>query len=200
MRLPTILAFALFAVTQAKLPLLEALRTHANAKNFADFLEDNPRILEFYEDSAKTVFAPSDAHFGDDLSGLRRRQNPSATGAYQCSTLQFDMQAQAPLSKASTNSNSTSFNSTYIPTPLSGGRGSVVYTGLKAPQLGGQPQVVVSISYPKTNTTSNLRERRTDSGTVPSSDIRLFSGLGSNVSIIKGDIPYDGGLIHSVNG
>jgi hypothetical protein len=34
----------------------------------------------------------------------------------------------------------------------------------------------------------------------PPSLLKIYSGLGNNVNIIQGDIPYDGGLIHIVDG
>lgn len=42
------------------------------------------------------------------------------------------------------------------------------------------------------------RIRRTI-GNLTSQTITISSGLGNNVSIIRGDIPYDGGIIHVVD-
>ncbi len=72
------------------------------------------------------------------------------------------------------------------------GSGAVVGTGLLAPQTGGS-QSVVSQKSVANNTSTRRRRTITDPG------IQLLSGLGNSVSIIDGDIPYSGGLIHTTD-
>lgn len=73
--------------------------------------------------------------------------------------------------------------------------GAIVHTGLPAPKAGGT-QVIVS---EKSGSNSTAR-RRQAGGIVPTTGIRLKSGLGDTVNILRGDIPYCNGVIHSTDG
>jgi hypothetical protein len=180
MQLPLVLAFALFSLAHASLPLLDALKTLANATQFAQLLEDNPSILALYNTSTtKTIFVPSDAYFESSIGGLRRRQssNPQQQLEYQYTNQLTNLATLGP---------------TTLP-------GAVVNSGLTSPGLGGKPQAIVTNKITQlTNTT--LRRRQSSNGTVPLQGIQLFSGLGNNVTIVEGDIPFDCGLIQTVSG
>jgi hypothetical protein len=66
MQLSTVLAVAICAISAHadSTPLLDALKTRANATKFAEFLEANPDILAIYNSSSvQTIFAPTDAYF-----------------------------------------------------------------------------------------------------------------------------------------
>ncbi|KAH6665112.1 beta-ig-h3 fasciclin [Halenospora varia] len=175
MQISTILAFALYAASaQAdSISLLEALRTQANATKFANFLEANPDILAVYSSSAvKTVFAPSDVFF---TALIKRDSSAQQKLAYQYTNDVTNLQNLAP--------------------PASSG--AIVHTGLPAPQAGGtQATVSEKVEKPANGT---FRFRR-DTGIVPTTGIRMLSGLGNSINIIKGDIPYSGGLIQSTDG
>jgi hypothetical protein len=69
--------------------------------------------------------------------------------------------------------------------------GSVVTTELTSKQLSGANQASVSKKVSAGNSTSR---RQVGTG------VTMAGGLGASVSILAGDIPYDGGLIHTVNG
>jgi len=62
--------------------------------------------------------------------------------------------------------------------------------------LGGNPQSVVSDTV---NTPGSQIPKRWSNTTTPPSLLKIFSGLGNNVSITRADIPYAGGLVHIVN-
>lgn len=178
MQLPTILIFGLFTVTQAQscLSLLDALQTTANATLFAQFLQENPSILAVYNTSAvQTVFAPSDAFFVTPNTTTRRRDDSS-----QQQQLQYQYTGQLT-------------NLENLSPPSSPGK--VVHMGLTSPQVSGGSQATVSNKVSQNSTT-----KRRDVGTIPSTGIQMLSGLGSTVNILKGDIPYCGGLIQSTDG
>ncbi|KAH8648309.1 FAS1 domain-containing protein [Tricladium varicosporioides] len=175
MQISFILAFAFYtALAQAdSISLLEALRTRANATKFASFLEANPDILAVYSSSTvQTVFAPSDVFFA---ALIKRESSPQQKLAYQYTSNVYNLQTLSP--------------------PVSSG--AIVHTGLPAPKAGGtQATVSEKVEKPANGT---FRFRR-DTGIVPTTGIRMLSGLGSSVNIIRGDIPYSGGLIHSTDG
>ncbi|KAF4627478.1 hypothetical protein G7Y89_g10679 [Cudoniella acicularis] len=179
MQLQLALAFALFTVTQAdsSLSLLDALKA-SNATLFAQFLQANPSILATYNSSSvQTVFAPSDAYFGSQ-SAIRRRDNPP--------------QSQQQLQYQYTNDLTNLEDLTPPSSP-----GKVVHMGLNSPQVAGGSQATVSNKLPAQNSTTR---RRQNTGTVPSTGVQMLSGLGNSVNILKGDIPYSNGVIHTLDG
>jgi len=174
MHLSTIVAATVFSISvhADSTSLLDALKTRANATKFAEFLEANPDILAIYNStSVQTVFAPTDAYF----TALRRRATSS-----QEQQLQYQYTDQL-----------TGLEDLSPPTLP----GAIVHTGLPAPQAGGS-QACVSEKVPANSTT----RRRRDGGTIPTTGIRILSGLGNSVNILKGDIPYCNGLIQSTDG
>jgi len=175
MHLSTIVAATLFSISAYadSISLIDALKTRANATKFAQFLEANPDILAVYNSSSvQTVFAPTDAYF----TALRRRATSS-----QQQQLQYQYTGQL--------TGLEDLSPPALP-------GAIVHTGLPAPQAGGS-QAAVSEKVAANSTT---RRRRDGSGTVPTTGIRILSGLGNSVNILKGDIPYSNGLIQSTDG
>ncbi|OCL08181.1 FAS1 domain-containing protein [Glonium stellatum] len=168
---PSFCIFAFPAVTYA-VSLIDALNSNG-ASTFAQQIQSNPDILALYTSSSvQTVYAVHDSSTGNGT--LRRRQsNPQ----------QLDLHCSAQL----TNLESMSV----FP-------GTVSNTQLVSPQLQ-QHQAVVSQSGVSTNTSASHR-RRSAGGTVPLKPVSLASGLGAQVNVLSGDIPYDGGLIHIVDG
>ena len=166
--------------TLAQAPgLFDALR-NVGASQFAAAIEYDPNLSALYNSSqVQTVFAPAD----DTLAALGKRlESPAAeqNGSFQAGS-------------ALTNLSST------LKSP-----GDIIETNCQVANLGGKTQNVVSDSRNTTSSSSarrgvSLLDRQSTDSTLPSL-VRIFSGLGNNVSIIKADIPYDGGLIQVVDG
>lgn len=171
MKLSILLAATLFSISihADSTSLLDALRYHANATKFADFLEANPDLLAVYNSSSvQTIFAPTDDHF---VTPLRRRDTASQEQQlqYQYTNQLTDLQTLSPAN----------------------GPGTVVHTGLSALKAGGS-QATVSEKVATNSTT-----RRRNAGNT---GVRMLSGLGNHVNILKGDISYCNGVIHSTDG
>ena len=170
--------------------LLEVLRD-SGASKFAATIASDTFLSDLYLSSGvQTVFAPS-----DDTPGakMKREETPlqEQGGSYQAS--------------------SDIVNIKDMNTP----HGTQVPTRNTNATLGGRPQSVVSgtgstNSGPLSKRTSSVTElydflpRDNQNSTLHTNDTnpslpKIFSGLGNNVSIIKGDIPYDGGLIQLVD-
>jgi len=141
----------------------------ANATKFAQFLRSNPSLLAVYNSSTVRTVFAPTDAY---FNPLRRRDTPSTQSLYlyQYSGTLTGLETLAP--------------------PL--GPGAVVNTGLSAPQTGGSQSVVSQKSA--ANSTSTRRRR-----TITDPGVQLLSGLGNSVSIINGDIPYSGGLIHTTD-
>lgn len=169
-------AILLLSLTTASLTytlsLFDTLRTSAGASKFANLMEGDPTVSAIYLSGVKTVFAPSDDCFQvTNVTFLKGRQASSPTGA-RFNAFQL--------------SKSTSSIST-----MQGGQ--VIST------TGGQ-NVVSAPDQETENPTSrdlhNPRPRSSSAFPRP----RIFSGLGNIVNVIRGDIPYDGGLIQVTDG
>ncbi|MCJ1384262.1 hypothetical protein MMC17_007378 [Xylographa soralifera] len=159
--------------------LFDALRI-SGASQFADTIESDPVASALYlSPQVQTVFAPVD----DTVAAYVKRQETPAQeqqAGYQASAASnyianINRMPGAPITTKNTNAN-----------------------------LGGKAQSVVSDS--RTTSSSNstrkgisLLRRQSLNATLPSL-LNIFSGLGNNVSIIKADIPYDGGVIQIVDG
>ena len=155
------------------LSLLDALRQHANASRFAQMIESDPEVSAIYRSgSVRTVFAPVNSA----LTRLGAR----------------DTDNQADLLRQSVN-RENSLQTLHTPP------GSLLETNDETGNLNGQGQAVVAhpSDGPTNNTKRALLPRQ--NANAPIHPIKISSGLGNNVSIIQGDIPYDGGLIHIVD-
>jgi len=71
--------------------------------------------------------------------------------------------------------------------------GAVVPSTLPADGGGPSPIVAKGIALPPSGNGTSKRQ-------LAGGPVYLFTGLGNNVTIVKGDTPYDGGLIQTVNG
>jgi hypothetical protein len=155
--------------------LLEALK-EAGATKFAHEIESNPTLLSLYTSpSIRTIYAVPDTSYKNGT--LIRRQSEGEDEA-QKNQLQI------------------SGKYTTIEEHKSDG---VIPTDAKSPRNKKKQKVV---AQPPVNTTEGQNPskfRRGLNGTAPSVPLNIFSGLGANVSLVRGDIPYDGGLIHIVN-
>ncbi|MCJ1388909.1 hypothetical protein MMC18_001760 [Xylographa bjoerkii] len=159
--------------------LFDALR-NSGASRFAAAIESDPASSALYLSSqVQTVFAPAD----DTVAAYVKRQETPA-------------QEQASGIQASGASN-------YL-ADINRRPGAQITTKDPNANLGGKPQNVVSDSRNTTSSNSakraiSLLGRQSPNATLPSL-LSIYSGLGNNVSIIKADIPYNGGVIQIVDG
>lgn len=183
-----LLSLGTSSVTIEALSLLDALR-QANASIFAEQIQNDPNISALYlENNVKTVFAPVDFIGNTNLSLHRLRVR--APGQ------QFDNQYQMARELARTDDMNTR------------PRGKNIQTEKKSDLLNGDNRQNV-VSHPTednnnngSNNTGSIVRRQGNPyiPAIPPQRIKISSGLGTNVSIIRGDIPYDGGIIHLVDG
>lgn len=157
------------------LSLVDTLRNQAGASQFAQIIESNTELLALVQSNTLTVFAPTDKN--SRLASLQRRDTDNQKDARQ-------------IQEGLTNIQSFSTKP-----------GVVVKTEDRSGNLNGNPQAVVAHSGqfadPRFNL-QNARIRRTI-GNFTYEPVTISSGLGNNVSIIREDIPYDGGIIQVVN-
>ncbi len=154
------------------LSLLDTLRQHAS--KFAQIIESDAKLLELYQSgSVQTVYAPVDM----SIAKLRRRDTDDQTQAQRQSQNQV-----------------TSLQALRTKPAL------VAETNDKSGNLNGKGQAVVAhgTDVNSNNTKRALFPRQYTN--ITAGAVRISSGLGNNVSIIQGDIPYDGGVIHTVDG
>jgi hypothetical protein len=168
----------IISLSVAQVPTLLEVLQSSGASQFAALIESDPTISALYLSSqVQTVFAPSDgSKFPSSTKGNGKRQ-PLTPAQEQLLGLQVTQQ-QNNLSAMSVPPG--------VPLP----------TQDKTGNLGGNPQSVVSDTV---NTPASQIPKRWSNTTTPPSLLKIFSGLGNNVSITRADIPYAGGLVHIVN-
>lgn len=156
------------------LSLFDSLRTSAGASQFADLVEGDPILSAIYLSGIQTVFAPSDECFPVTNATLLKGRQSDTTSSQQ-HQLEYQI----------TNDYST-FN-------IEKADGGSVLTMLN------NQTIVSGEPAPDILTRRNLLPSHPrNSSKFP--QLRIFSGLGNNVSVIRGDIPYDGGLIQVTDG
>lgn len=161
--------------TQA-LSLLDALR-HANASIFAQQIQSNPNISALYfSKNVQTVFAPVDS---SSLARIRVRAladqtDPALMSAHRLTS--FSDLNTLPGATVPTNEMSSKLNGDNSQNVVSHG-------------IGNSENNTKRSVFPRQNVNNATVQR-----------VKISSGLGNNVSIIQGDIPYDGGIIHLVDG
>lgn len=167
------------ATSQTPPSLINAL-VASGASQFASIIQSDSEVLSLYlSDRVTTVFAPIDSCVGDsplqerDLSASQRR-----AAAFQSAR-----------------------GTTTLETASRSLPGSSLETNDEAPLLDGRGQRIVIDTRPLNATSPTKRWassailRRQVNGTAQSL-LRISSGLGKTTNVIKGDIPYDGGIIH----
>ena len=164
-----------FASSVQAVTLFEGL-VAANASKFADFIQSDPSLVAvFTSPDVKTIFAPHDDVFeGLNNNTLRRSLRLFARQSADRRAYHYCS------SKAQDLSNS----------PPSGD-----VTPSKLPTDGGGQSPIVAKrgqSPPAGNSTAKRQ--------LPENRIHLFTGLGNNVTVLKENMPYDGGLIHTIDG
>jgi hypothetical protein len=180
MRTPSIVLLAIIAcpIAVQSVTLIEALK-NAGASDFAALITSNPDSSALYASSSvKTIFAPIDSAIIPQPKGKR--------------DISADKRRAAAQGMRKTNSLADQSAGSGLPMDSNDNTGN----------RGGAPAPVVSNPLPPTNGSDVTKRWAVDkraNSTYPSL-LRVFSGLGRNVSIIKADIPYDGGLIHITDG
>lgn len=175
MHFPTILLLSLTTAPLIHaLSLFDSLRTSAGASQFADLVEGDPILSAIYLSGVRTVFAPSDECFPiTNVTLLKGRE------------LDPTISQQSKLEYQATN--------IYCVFNNKGADG-----GSNATMRNNQ-NIVFEKPAPDTLTRRILLPSHPrNSSTFPQP--RIFSGLGNNVSVIRRDIPYDGGLIQVTDG
>lgn len=165
------LCILVFPALISAVSVLEALNA-AGATSFAQEIQADPTILALYNSaSVRTVYAVPDIFYGN--ATLRRRQNgPDAQ--------EKRLHASSKLSDLESQS--------LFP-------GDDMPTNADSPD----PPSVVTEAGLNTNSSTSKHRRRSDNGTAPSTPVTISSGLGNKVNLVRGNIPYDGGLIHLVD-
>ncbi|KAI1127681.1 FAS1 domain-containing protein [Nemania abortiva] len=175
----SLLSITALAVSQTTLGLIDTL-VASGASKFASSIQSDPEVLQIYlSGEFQTIFAPSDSVF-DSLQerALTPRQRQQAT-----------IQA----TKGEVN---LGIASRTLP-------GAILETANKSPQLDDKGQKVITDTRPSNvtrptkrwNPQFSLRPRQASNNTTPSL-LRITAGLGNTTNVIKGDIPFNGGLIH----
>lgn len=164
-----------FSATVHAVTLFEGLAA-ADATHFAQYIQADPSLVDIFTNpNVQTVFAPND----DAFAGLNKT-------AFRRS---IHLAVRQNINEAG---NQECSDDLFDLEKLGPPGGSVVDTN--RPTNGGGKSPIVSKSTnaaPGNGTTKRQSAEQT---------ISLFSGLGNNVTIVKGDTKYDGGLIQTVNG
>ncbi|KAJ3568169.1 hypothetical protein NPX13_g6514 [Xylaria arbuscula] len=158
-----------------QLGLIDTLVT-SGASKFASFIQSDPDVLQLYTSGQfGTIFAPSDSVMSN-LTVLSRALIPSQQrrAAFQAAKGETNLeQASRPLT------------------------GAILETAMRSPLLDGGNQRIVIDTRPINATGPTRRWHSTlPTRQAPTSLLRITSGLGSNTNVIKGDIPFQGGIIH----
>lgn len=170
-----ILCQSILAVT-----VFDAMKS-SNAGLFAQWIEQDPYLEGLYNSTqVKTVFAPDNNAFqaynqSGKLPQLRRlllRQAIASKEGQEHACMNQDALngPPAPLGKQ--------FN-TFLP---SGNPNR------------NQPIIMAPTPPTQSNGTSSRRKRQGKNA------LQFHSGLGNTVSVVQADIPYDGGLVHTLDG
>ncbi|KAI0437591.1 FAS1 domain-containing protein [Xylaria telfairii] len=166
-------------VSQSTLGLVDTL-VASGASKFASFIQSDPDILQLYlSGEFQTVFAPSDAALGS-ITLQERALSP--------------MDRQKAAFQAARGQTTLGIASRTLP-------GSILETADQSQLLDGNGQRIVVDTRPSNVTLLTRRwssqlnlRRQPNNGT--SSLLRITTGLGNTTNVIKGDIPFDCGLIH----
>jgi hypothetical protein len=166
--------FPLISSSIAQAPALSDALKASGASDFANLIESDPTVSAIYLSSQiGTVFAPADG-ISPPASRIKVKRDLNTTA-----------QQQLAIQAGQGVSNVSDFNDP---------PGAVQGTGDPNSNTGGSTPVV---SSPNAGLPPSKRWANTTS--LPAL-ATIFSGLGNNVSITKGNIPYNGGLIHIMSG
>jgi hypothetical protein len=178
----TVFLLAASVASQNVPSLLDALQAEGAAQ-FATLIQSDPDLLALYTSGqVRTVFAPADSA-SKSASLKERALSPREQRA-----------AKYQAAKAET---SVIEASQSLP-------GLTIETADESPLLDSQGNVVVADSRPNkpSNGTGSARRwdshvnARDQSNETSQSLLKISSGLGNIANVIKGDIPFEGGLIH----
>lgn len=149
----------------------------ANATKFAQFIQSDASLVAVFTDpNVKTVFAPTDDAVQDfNETDFRRSLHLYARQSTNKHALQQCSGKVASIAQAQAP------GGTSIPANL--------------PADGGGPSPIVAKGIAPPASGNGTTKRQVSGGPV-----HFFTGLGNNVTLVKGDTPYDGGLIQTVDG
>ena len=165
--------FPLISSSIAQAPSLSDALRASGASDFANLIESDPTVSAIYLSSQiGTVFAPADG-ISPPASRLKVKRDLNTTA-----------QQQLAIQAGQGVSNVSDFNDP---------PGAVQGTGDPNSNTGGSVPVVSSPN-------AGLPSKRWANTTSLPALATIFSGLGNNISITKGNIPYSGGLIHITSG
>jgi len=159
--------------------LLEALKS-AGASEFASRIESDPTVAAVFSSSdVQTVFAPIDGSVSPTVGRGKRQTNNQDLLYHGIKT-----------------SNKVG--------DLSEGSGKKLESNDKTANLDGAGQAAVSNPLNVTQSTTAKRwvgpiQARNFTNSTSKPLLKIFTGLGNDVNIIQGDIPYDGGFIQVVD-
>lgn len=167
-------------VSQSILGLVDTLIA-SGASNFASFIQSDPDVFQLYSSGEfQTVFAPSDCTCDSILQGRAPGDREQAT--YQVA------RSEADLARLSS------------PFPI-----AFLETANQSPQLDNRGQRIVVDNRPANVTTFAKRwnpqfklPQSLNKKTKPL--LEITSGLGNTTNVIRGDIPFSGGIIHITDG
>lgn len=174
-----LIGIAALTASQSLPGLIDAL-VASGASRFADLIQSDPQLQQLYHsEQVQTVFAPSDLYVDERTLGERSASPADIRRAsFQCS-------------QQRTRTDVASREQT----------GMDVETNDKKESLDNRGQKVVIDTRPSNTTrptkrwtSSSISLRRDNETAAPL--LRISAGLGQITNVIKGDIPYDGGIIH----
>lgn len=172
---PVVFLLFTFLLSSAQATTLIQALQDAGASQFAGQIQSSPTVSSIYLSSqVQTVFAPIDGSTSPFSRKTKRQLSPQEiANLLYLGTMNLNTFAG-----------------------ISSGDGKSLVTNDDVANLDGQNQS--SVTNPS-NMPSSSVPKRWHNTTGPSL-LKLYSGLGNHVNIIQADIPYDGGLIHLVDG
>jgi hypothetical protein len=184
MLFPSIILLALVtsvSVLQAT-TLTEALN-NSGASQYATLLESTRNISNFNSsDQGQTIFAPIDGRVMPSLRNEKRVLSPAEARQVSYQSMK----------------RTNTLGSMSVPP------GSILQSNDNSGNLNGQSQHAVSDPSTRTQSTAakrwlSPRQSSDNANTTNPSPLKIFTGLGHSVNILKADIPYDSGLIHIIS-
>lgn len=166
----------IFSAAVEAVTLIEVLQS-AGASDFAAQIESDPTVSALFSSSqVQTVFAPIDGSVVPQSQRKAKRQSADINLRFHATT---------------------TFNTLG---EMSEGSGLPMESLDNNANLGGLGQSIVSnpLNVIQNTTAKRWISRSTNTTSKPSL-LKIFTGLGNNVSIVQADVPYDGGLVHVID-
>lgn len=198
------------------LSLLDALK-QAGASEFANTITSDSVLAALYNSSqVQTVFAPVDGSLvtrrsrkRQSLGDRRAAQAQSSKDLHKIATI--NSQDGTPISNNDPQVNNKGQSQNVVSNPLDTTQSNVAKRQNSEIVTTILPAETITVTFapltPDCTTTTTILPAATTitvyaSSPLPSSLpslLKIYAGLGNSVSIIKADIPYDGGVIHLID-